>query len=335
MSDAPQNSHKEKTNDQAKAKAAEQADQKAGSRKVFVLSNFLIFAFGSVGLVLIGLAINYHTKEGGYHSVKLALLWGIIGYALFGVALYFAYYEYVVEAARGAERARQKAETERALPSERPELFVESVYPEPFVAGQPNRMRVQIANRGKVTAHQVKLVSTHAVLPSSFKGPLIYVTEPPDTSLPIGSGASFNLVSVANWKLTPWLISEISAERAILFFYGKGTYQDEGGRHFSFKFCTMFKASLHTVVMCPDMLWPKERSEIADAKRPVLAVEGAKLVKLQDGRGYVEVIVRNSGQEVASFATVHTGRLKADDVTNCCVRRKSRESKALGPALFG
>src|SRR5689334_25217382 len=108
MTDSAQDSQREKTDDQAKAESIKEEDHQAGSRKRIVLSNFLIFVFGSVGLVFIGLAINYHTK-GGYGPAKLALLWGIIGYVLFGVGLYFAYYEYVIKPARIADRVKAQA----------------------------------------------------------------------------------------------------------------------------------------------------------------------------------------------------------------------------------
>jgi hypothetical protein len=106
MADSAQDRHTEKADDQAKAKAKEKGNQ-AGSGKGFGLSNFLMFLFGSSGLLLIGLAINYHTK-GGHDSVKLALFWGVIGYALFGVGLYFAYHEYVVKPARAADQITQR-----------------------------------------------------------------------------------------------------------------------------------------------------------------------------------------------------------------------------------
>jgi hypothetical protein len=304
MTDTSQNSHEEKADDQAKAEPTKKEDKQARLRRYFSMSNFIIAVTFFVAAVFISIAINYHTK-GGYGSIRMALLWGIASYAVLGIATYFAYYEYVVKPARALERTRQKADAERTLLSERPELFVESVYPEPFVTGHPNRMRLQIANRGRTTAHQVKLRSTHAVLPSDFKGPLAYVTQPPDSWHPIGAGARFDLTSVASWNMTAWHVTEILAQRAILFFYGKGTYQDEGGRVFSFQFCTMFKASMSAMVVCPESLWPKEQT--ADAQiRPLLAVEGARLVKLPDGRGHVEITVRNSGQEAAQKATVYT-----------------------------
>jgi hypothetical protein len=64
MPDVSQNRHKEKAYDQAEAKRVKEEDEQAGSRKGFGLSNCLMFAFGSVGLAFVGLAIN-STAYGG------------------------------------------------------------------------------------------------------------------------------------------------------------------------------------------------------------------------------------------------------------------------------
>jgi hypothetical protein len=116
MANSAQNSHNEKANGHANTKSAKEENQQARSRRGITLSNFLIFAFGSVGLVFIGLAINYHTK-GGHDAAVLALRWGIIGYVLFGVGLYFAYYEYVVKPARLAAYAAIEPRTKERFPA--------------------------------------------------------------------------------------------------------------------------------------------------------------------------------------------------------------------------
>lgn len=135
--------------------------RQAGSRKVFVLSNFLIFVFGSVGLVFIGLAINYHTK-GGYNAAKLALLWGIIGYSLFGVGLYFAYFEYVVKQARAAEREKAAVPEVKTIsePADRPWLAVEAIPNGPLVFdgdGGILHVRFRVTNTGGSPANDTVL----------------------------------------------------------------------------------------------------------------------------------------------------------------------------------
>lgn len=53
-------------------------------------------------------------------------------------------------------------------------------------------------------------------------------------------------------------------------------------------------------------IWEREAKAYAqkfNVARPSLTVERAKLVRLEDGRGYVEVRVMNSGQDVAQNAT--------------------------------
>jgi hypothetical protein len=298
MTDTSQNSHKEKADDQAKAKAKEQADQKAGSRKGITLSNFLVFAFGSVGLALVGLAINYHTK-GGYHSVKLALLWGIIGYALFGVGLYFAYFEYVIKPTRAAERARQKAEAERALPSERPELFVEHTTPDPIAAGKNITIRMIVRNRGRLTAHKIRIAAMHSLFKSSFTGPLrYYQPNPPDISPSLGVGASYEYISVSPWTVKKAHLADLKSGNIRLFHYGKGTYEDDRGNEFVFQFCATFEPSVRTMVMCPDKYVPVSLSE--EPKRPYLVVESAAVNLIAGEQVDVYVVLGNRGEEAAT-----------------------------------
>jgi hypothetical protein len=300
VTDTSQNSHKEKTNDQAKAKAAKHGSQKGGSGKGFVLSNFLAIAFGSLGCILIGLAINYHTK-GGYHAVKLALLWGIIGYALFGVGLYFTYYEYVIKPARATERARQKAEAERVLSLERPELFVEHTTPDRIVAGQPVRMHLIVRNRGKMTAHKVRIGATHGLFKSAFDGPLIYNTIPADVSPSIGADAGFEYISISSWIVKRQHLVDLQAGKIRLFHYGKGTYEDEAGKEFVLQFCAMYEPSVSTVVMCPDKYLPTTLTDVPELpeRRPEISLESAFGYCKPGKRAEIKAVFMNRGQVTA------------------------------------
>ena len=307
-----QNSRKKEANDRAQAKAAEKADQKARSRKGFVLSNFLAIAFGSIGCILIGLAINYHTK-GGYSAAKLSLLWGIIGYALFGAGLYFAYYEYVVKPARAAELASQsqraEAEDRREQPSQRPELFVERTQLDPLTPGVPVTFRLDIKNRGRATARSVKVLTMHALIKvDEFKGALPYKYHPPERLAAIGPDASTTLMSAATWKVTNEQIIDIKARRTLLFHYGKGSYQGDGNKELVFDFCAMFEPSVGAVVVCPEQHWPKEETNLIppSANRAFVIVQSADLTVFEVGKKTEALITfANAGRVPATNVRVY------------------------------
>jgi hypothetical protein len=149
--------------------------------------------------------------------------------------------------------------------NERPELFVERVLLDRFIVGQPHRVQVEIRNRGESYGSKVKIVTTHAVLPGSFQGPLIYKTEHPDTWLPLGPDAPMTLISTSPWVITNWHVTEIMARRALLFHYGKGRYEDKDGREFPFEYCYMFEPSIPAMVVAPERYWPIADRRLSEA----------------------------------------------------------------------
>lgn len=316
MTDASKNSHKEKADDQAEAKAAEEGNQKAGSGKGFGLSNFLIFAFGSIGLVFIGIAINYHTK-GGYDSTKLALLWGIIGYGLFGVGLYFAYYEYVVKPVRAAERARQTADAKEesvtanasaAIPVERPDVFLEHAEMEPLKTGQRASARLVIRNAGKVNAYQLRIRTALSYVNSVGPAPLvdyfapnIVMPEPFQFDV-LPAQERLGLNPKSEQPLSKKDIKEVNARSRLLVLTGLGEYEDINGTGYSFAYCLMYHsdAAPSFVIHCPGKYWPRDsrgRAEASPEKRAWLIADRIEIdgLKAEDSF-WVFATMQNVGE---------------------------------------
>lgn len=307
MTDSAQDSHRKDANDQAKAKAVKKEDQQTRSGKDISLSNFLIFVFGSVGLVFIGLAINYHTK-GGYDATKLALLWGIIGYGLFGVGLYFAYFEYVVKPVRSADR--EAAAQKSKVSIEAPELFIERTRIDPLAPDTPVTFRLDIKNRGKVTASKIRIVTMHALLKADkSKGPLHYKAHPAMRLAAVAPDASVSIVSASTWKITDEQIADIKAGRSLLFHYGKGSYQGDGDKELVFDFCSMFEPSVGAVVGCAEQYWPKDEDPeliSQSASRAFVIVQSADLTVFEIGKKTEALITFvNSGRVPATNVRVY------------------------------
>jgi hypothetical protein len=258
MTNSSQNSHEEKADDQAQPEATKQGDQRARSGKGFGLSNFLVFAFGSVGLVFIGIAINYHTK-GGYDAAKLALLWGIIGFGLFGVGLYFAYYEYVVKPARAAERAKHKAEAERALPfdttaSIRPLLALETARFVKLADGR-GHVEVTVRNSGQDAAK-------NATVYTSIWGTPIEKTKdrecPDPLQAPLETMPSIGVFGIGERKsggtgviLTKEQVANIEKGQTRLFVYLIANYEGLSGGSYLLKYYGRYDSVIHTFHDCP------------------------------------------------------------------------------------
>ena len=79
--------------------------------------------------------------------------------------------------------------------------------------------------------------------------------------------------------------------------------------------------------------------EPVTSKRPVLAVEGATLKKLPDGRGYVDIIVRNSGDALARNAIVHLSiagiPVTEDNARDCPEPEKGQLETMPSVGVFG
>jgi hypothetical protein len=156
------------------------------------------------------------------------------------------------------EKYWPKERKDRKFPG-RPELFIEQVVFDTLEVGKPETIRLVIRNRGKITAHNVTIETTHAHTPASFQGPLVYETVPPDTQPSIGPGGVMTSISRSSWLTTAEGIRGIMAGSRLLFQYGRGHYEDEAGNSYPIKFCYMFDPSFpRTMVICPNQLCPKE-----------------------------------------------------------------------------
>jgi hypothetical protein len=189
---------------------------------------------------------------------------------------------------------------QRSQPTESPELFVEHVTPHPILVGKPVTMRMIVRNRGKATAHKVRVGATHALFKSSLNEPLRYWTQPANVSPSIGSNASFEYISVSTWIIQRQHLIDLKARDVLLFHYGKGTYEDKSGKEFVFQFCAMFEPSVSTMVLCPDTYIPISLSEDEPVKRPVLYVKSAAVNLVAGHTIDVYVVLTNQGEGSAS-----------------------------------
>lgn len=151
----------------------------------------------------------------------------------------------------------------------RPELVIEQVEIEPLEAGANETVSLIIRNHGKTTAHNVAIETTHAHKPANFQGPLVYYTLPPDTHPDIPPNGVMTLVSRSPWLTEFGHIPTIAEKSRLLFVYGKGSYCDDFGRKYDFKFCYMFEPAFpRNMIIAPDRYWPKDESENDSAQKP-------------------------------------------------------------------
>lgn len=244
-----QNGRKEESVEQSETKPAQ--PKQSGLRRYATMSNFIVLITFFVAAAFAGIAINYHTR-GGYESIRLASLWGIVSYLVLGIGTYFGYYEYVVKPARDAKRAQEEKPAPTVgitLPTstDRPELFIERARVEDVVVGKTPRFRALIKNVGKATAYRIVLRSASSVTAAATPGPHPNYLAP---DIGTGNPESFQLLPSGerveyghSWRrpLTEKDVEELSNGTKLLFFTGKGHYEDADGATYEISYCQMFK----------------------------------------------------------------------------------------------
>jgi hypothetical protein len=79
--------------------------------------------------------------------------------------------------------------------------------------------------------------STHAHTPANFEGPLVYNTVPPGSQPSISPDGVMTSISRSPWVTTAGHIRSVMSGSRLLFYYGRGYYDDEAGNRYPIKFC--------------------------------------------------------------------------------------------------
>ena len=163
MTDTSQNGDREKAEDQPHAETADKADEKTSPRKVLRMSNFITFVFIAAFGVFISIAISHYFNR-SYEGAKSALWWGLGAYVVLGIAVCFAYNEYVLKSARAAEREKARSTVPEVKsipePADRPWLAVEAVPNGPLVFNDDGGIlpvRFRVTNTGGSPANETVL----------------------------------------------------------------------------------------------------------------------------------------------------------------------------------
>jgi hypothetical protein len=298
MANATKNSGKNEGEHHAEGRTIQAANHDPRRRKANRMTIFLSVVTLAVFGVLASIAVA-NWQKGGLGNYWHAFGWGFAAYIFLGLGSAFTYYYAIIKPAKADLRAR--ARREQTARMERPELFVEHATPDRIVAGQPVRMRLIVRNRGKMTAHKVRIGATHGLFKSVFDGPLIYNTIPSDVSPSIGADAGFEYISVSSWKIKRQHLVDLKAGSLRMFHYGKGTYEDEAGNQFMLQFCAMFEPTLSTMVLCPDKYLPTSLTDVPERpeRRPEISLESASGYCKPGKRAEVKAVFMNRGQATA------------------------------------
>ncbi|HET6980119.1 MAG TPA: hypothetical protein VFI24_27550 [Pyrinomonadaceae bacterium] len=271
MTDASQNRHKKKANGQAEAEPTHEEHEQAGSGRSRRLTVFIITISLVVFSVFVSIAVNYHTK-GGYASIRLALLWGMIAYVVLGIGIYFAYYEYVVKPARAAEPTINRTSSKPAT-IDRPEFYLERVTLDPLVLGEPPIIHLVIKNIGKANAYRITLRTAASITSYLVPGPLPEYIAPTMFMHDAGGAPEIlphderlTLSYSGGAKLTSQDIEGLNNGSLLMFFSGRGSYEDMDGSRFPFAYCLMYDNKAPTSpIICIDKYWPKDASKSHDS----------------------------------------------------------------------
>jgi hypothetical protein len=238
----------------AKANAKPESDAKETKPKDRkTMLDILIYICGAC-VVVGGLCLGYLGVAGALQNQRLLALW-ILYFTLFfvltGAFLYFY------------KNLQKQPKLASSLPKERPEVFIERVTVEILTVGKPEAISLELKNRGKRTAHDVQVQTTHAHKPISFEGLLpSRVNNVPDSHWEIVPDGTVISVSRSTWLMTDKWMREIKERSRLFFMYGKFSYKDEDGTPYRVKFCYMFDPDFpRMMAICPDRYWPRETEE--------------------------------------------------------------------------
>jgi hypothetical protein len=251
-----ENRHKKKSNKQAEENARKHREQDpAGWEKGHRMSGFVGLAGVAVGSLFLALAYTEYGK-GGYHNALWALIWGILGYGIFGLGLVGGYWYYVINPAG--------ADTDKAA-SERPEVLFESISMKPLRLGEPPEVIAIFKNFGKATAYRLNFETNLGLHFISSPEPLEYPTggRQVKTDLPPGEWGRLDTVPPAPTEeaMTKEYLKDIEDGEGFVFFYGRLRYQDVSGKNFVWPFCYMYDPQEPKMMRnCPDAYLPKENS---------------------------------------------------------------------------
>jgi hypothetical protein len=244
------------------------------------------------------------------------LFWGIVAYAVLGVGIYFAYFEYVVKPTRAAERARQAegkdATTDPAPtpPVERPEMFLEHAAMEPLRVGELANIRVSIKNAGKVNAYKIRIRTALSYVNPKVAGPLVDFYAP---NLVMPEPIRFDLLPAqeriylnpkSTIPVTEKALEQLNDRSRLMVFTGIGDYEDANGSGYSFAYCYMYhsEAGPSFLIQCPSEYWPRDSEGKAEAdpeKRAWMIIDEMKIegfeIENLDGFYMISVTMSNVG----------------------------------------
>jgi hypothetical protein len=166
--------------------------------------------------------------------------------------------QHFFDAAPPDERPKEGAPNLPTTPC--PEMYIASAKINPFVPGQPERFMLLLKNSGDLAARKITIKVATTVRLKFLTGPLDerYV-EQGDMVAKMVPGQEMTLVAQSNSVVTPEHITDVEDGRRLLFHHGIGTYSDELGRDYSFRFVFMYDHSLSPHMrVAPPKYWPKD-----------------------------------------------------------------------------
>ena len=197
------------------------------------MSGFISFLFGTFIFVITFAFVIGHLFGGTYHGYLMAFYWGIASFVAAGIAIFSGYYYFVLGPAKIAALTPP-------FPRERPYVFIKrATLREPLTHGQKPVLTLSIANSGPLEATgELKDVTFSFTI--DLKANVFTYHKGDKISFRLAPTADATLHAPMEFVPTEQQVTDLIAETARLFFYGRGKYKDEYGRTYPLDFCFRF-----------------------------------------------------------------------------------------------
>jgi hypothetical protein len=231
--------------------------------------DFLINLF-SLMIIISGTGLAVLSVFGAIKHYKAAGVW--LGYATVIAALtVFAlnWHKSIKQSEDAAVRADEEKAKVAANGStkERPELYIESNSIDPLVVGQRPKLNLVVKNIGKSSAYRMEIKNVISIPDATVPGPLIEYLVPADRVMHslirvdlLPPDERIAVHSVGQIDLTDEQIEKFNTKNQLLFFTGRGQYEDADGTTYPLTYCFMYDRVIapHSLMICPEKYWPRE-----------------------------------------------------------------------------
>lgn len=258
---------------------------------------------GIVAIFAIGVAAvsAFSMKHKGTYVLWLSFL-GVV-FILLGITLYLQKRIWEHDEAIATGAAKSAAQTPVA--KERPELFLEKAEIQPLEPGKPEFVLLVVKNRGKATARNVGIENHITLVNTPFNSPLRYLGNPElETRTDVAANAGIMLRSQIKRALTEEWVNNLQSGKMLLFYFGKGEYEDDSGNKYPIKYCYMYDPMMPTSMrICPTRYWPEDDTPAMPvADRPYIGIKQMVLVAPLTVGQYptIRIIFVNGGKTPAA-----------------------------------